>query len=292
MKNETTDDNDKKIWQEILGEVRREVEAEPLLAEFLQVSVLDHATLESSVAHILSDHLACIALGPAEIRSLLGEAFDSDAGIASAMRRDLSAVSQRDPACDSLSAALLHLKGFHALQAHRAAHWLWRRGRRGLARLMQSRISQQLGVDIHPAAIIGSGIMLDHATGIVIGETAVVDDDVSILHGVTLGGTGKRGGDRHPKVRAGVMIGAGAKILGNVVIGAGAKVAAGSVVLKDVPPHSTVAGVPARVIGRPRADKPALEMDQSLPNDSDQQRQNLRENSDEYKHYGNDGVGL
>ncbi len=181
---------------------------------------------------------------------------------------DLVCRKRRDPACRSYLGALLHMKGFQALQAYRVAHWLWGQGREALALLLQGRIAGTFAVDIHPAARIGSGIMMDHATGIVIGETAVVGDNVSMLHGVTLGGTGKDVGDRHPKVRRGVLIGAGAKILGNIVIGEGAKVGAGSVVLNDVPPHSTVAGVPARMIGRPGVDQPALEMDQSLPNEN------------------------
>jgi serine O-acetyltransferase len=160
---------------------------------------------------------------------------------------------------------LLYYKGFHALQSYRVAHWIWNKGRESLAFYLQNRISEVFGVDVHPAARIGTGILIDHGTSVVIGETAVIEDNVSMLHEVTLGGTGKQTGDRHPKVRQGVLIGTGAKILGNVEIGEGAKVAAGSVVLKDVPPHSTVAGVPAVVVGRPEVDQPALSMDQSLP---------------------------
>lgn len=177
---------------------------------------------------------------------------------------DLSAVRLRDPAVDKYSTPLLYLKGFHALQAYRIGHWLWGEGRKALAVYLQNQISVSFGVDIHPAAQIGCGIMLDHATGIVIGETAIVENDVSILQSVTLGGTGKTCGDRHPKVREGVMIGAGAKILGNIEIGRGAKIGAGSVVLHPVPPHTTVAGVPARIVGKPTSDKPSLEMDQNF----------------------------
>ena len=155
----------------------------------------------------------------------------------------------RDPACDDLSSSFLFFKGFHALQAHRIAHWLWNKERRTLAQFFQNQISVTLGVDLHPAARVGSGIMLDHATGIVIGETAVVEDDVSILHSVTLGGTGKTGGDRHPKIRRGVLLSAGCKIIGNIEVGINAKVGAGSVVLNDVPPNVTVAGIPAKVVG-------------------------------------------
>jgi serine O-acetyltransferase len=198
------------------------------------------------------------------LREVMEEAMAGDAGIGGAVRADLLAVRARDPACGGLTIPLLFFKGFHALQAYRIAHWLWREGREPLALYMQNIISQTFGVDIHPAARIGRGIMMDHASGVVIGETAVVEDDVSILQQVTLGGTGNEVGDRHPKVRAGVLIGAGSKILGNVEIGEGAKIGAGSVVLEDVPPHTTVAGVPAKVVGHPKVAKPALKMDHSL----------------------------
>ena len=199
------------------------------------------------------------------IRELIDEAFAADAGIAQAIRADLEAVRTRDPASRGYSEPFLHFKGFHALQSYRVAHWLWQQKRYALAKHLQSRISEVFGVDIHPAARVGRGIFIDHATGVVIGETATVADDVVLLHDVTLGGTGKERGDRHPKVRHGVMIGAGSKILGNIEIGEGSKVGAGSVVLEDVPAHHTVAGVPAQIVGRTTVDEPALEMDQSLP---------------------------
>jgi serine O-acetyltransferase len=175
------------------------------------------------------------------------------------------AARTRDPAARGYAQPFLYYKGFHALQAYRVAHWLWGHKRHGLAAHLQNRISEAFGVDVHPAARIGSGILIDHGTSVVIGETAVVEDNVSLLHEVTLGGTGKESGDRHPKVRRGALIGAGAKILGNVEIGMGAKVAACSVVLKDVPPHTTVAGIPARVVGRCTVAEPALEMDATFP---------------------------
>ena len=200
---------------------------------------------------------------PSEFRIVLDKS-DKCPTIQDAIRKDLEATANRDPASHGISEPFLHYKGFHALESHRAAHWLWEQQRHVLACYLQSRISETFAVDAHPAARIGKGILIDHATGVVIGETAVIDDDVSMLHEVTLGGTGRETGDRHPKVRRGVLIGAGAKILGNVVIGEGAKVGAGSVVLKDVPPHSTVAGVPAEVIGRPVAETPALKMDHRL----------------------------
>ena len=199
-----------------------------------------------------------------EVREIVEEAYRNDEQMIFSAAMDLSAVRLRDPAVDKYSTPLLYLKGFHALQAYRIGHWLWGEGRKALAVYLQNQISVSFGVDIHPAAQIGCGIMLDHATGIVIGETAIVENDVSILQSVTLGGTGKTCGDRHPKVREGVMIGAGAKILGNIEIGRGAKIGAGSVVLHPVPPHTTVAGVPARIVGKPTSDKPSLEMDQNF----------------------------
>ena len=177
---------------------------------------------------------------------------------------DICAVKERDPAVRYYSTPLLYLKGFHALQGYRVAHWLWQQGRHSLAVFLQNQISVVFSVDVHPAAQIGRGIMFDHATGIIIGETAVVEDDVSILQNVTLGGTGKEHGDRHPKIREGVMIGAGAKVLGNIEVGRGAKIGAGSVVLQPVPPHTTVAGVPAHEVGHPDCDKPSLDMNQGL----------------------------
>lgn len=257
------------IWHDLREEARRQGDDEPLLSAFLHASVLEHRTLESALARVLSVQLDSHAIGTAVLCELAAEAFAADPTIGQAVRADLACRKQRDPACTDYLTAFLHLKGFHALESYRVAHWLWRRGRRALAMLLQSRISAALAVDIHPAARIGKAVMFDHATGIVIGETAEVADNVSILHGVTLGGTGKEAGERHPKVRDGVMIGAGAKLLGNIVVGRGAKVGAGSVVLANVPPHCTVAGVPAVVIGQPKTDQPALEMDQSLSNEDD-----------------------
>ena len=190
--------------------------------------------------------------------------MEADPDILAAAEIDILATYARDPACPDLSTPFLFFKGFHALQAHRVAHWLWIQGRTTLAAFFQNQIGAGLGVDFHPAARVGAGIMLDHATGIVVGETAVIEDDVSILHSVTLGGSGKESGDRHPKIRRGVLLAAGCKVIGNIEVGVGAKVGAGSVVLHDVPAHTTVAGVPAVVVGRPTASAPALDMDQSL----------------------------
>ena len=198
------------------------------------------------------------------IRDVIEEAMDQDPSILKNTEFDMLATYIRDPACSDLSTPFLYFKGFHALQAYRIAHWLWQNGRHTLAQFFQSQISVGLGVDIHPAATIGHSIMLDHATGIVVGETTVIENDVSILHSVTLGGTGNESGDRHPKIRRGVLLGAGSKIIGNIEVGEGAKVGAGSVVLDDVKPHVTVAGVPAKVVGTPDEDNPAFAMNHSL----------------------------
>ena len=252
------------IWEKLREECREIAEAEPILASYLHLTILNHRRLEDALSFHLSSKLATPNLPAMSIREFMSEAFDVSDSIQSAIRKDLEAVVRRDPASRGISEPFLHYKGFHALEAYRVSHWLWDSKRPALACHLQNRISEVFAVDIHPAARIGQGILIDHATGVVIGETAVVEDDVSMLHEVTLGGTGKITGDRHPKVRRGVLIGAGAKILGNVEIGEGSKVAAGSVVLSNVPPHTTVAGVPAVVIGRPRTEQPSLEMDQSI----------------------------
>ncbi len=252
------------LWRAIREEVQDEADREPLLASFLYASVLNHKSLEDALAFLLAGKIESSVLPSMLIRELISDAMDSDPGIGKAVRADLQAVRDRDPAAHHFSRPFLYFKGFHALQTYRVAHWLWRNGREALALYLQSRGSEVFGVDIHPAARIGNGIMIDHATGVVVGETAVIEDNVSMLHGVTLGGTGKETGDRHPKVRKGVLIGAGAEILGNVEIGAGAKVGAGSVVLTDVPPHVTVAGVPAVVVGGTDSEMPSLSMNHRL----------------------------
>lgn len=258
---------DEEIWDRIRQEATRDAAREPALASFLYTSVLNHPTLKATLSFILANKLGSPTVTALTLRDLIDATFASDPFICPSIRADLQAVVERDPACPGYSEPLLYFKGFHALQARRVAHHLWVTNHRPLALYLQSRVSEVFGVDIHPAARIGRGIMLDHATSIVIGETAVVDDDVSMLHEVTLGGTGKETGDRHPKIHRGVMIGAGAKILGNIIVGEGAKVGAGSVVLDDVPPHSTVAGVPARIIGHPSYASPAFEMDQHIEDD-------------------------
>ena len=198
------------------------------------------------------------------VREIADEAYLTDPYLAAAARADIVAVSERDPACNRFVQPLLYFKGFQAIQAYRVGHWLWHQGQKDMAYLLQMRISEEFGVDIHPAAKIGKGLMIDHAHSIVIGETAVVGDNVSMLHSVTLGGTGKEEEDRHPKIGDGVLIGAGAKVLGNITVGCCSRIAAGSVVLKDIPEATTVAGVPARVVGKAGCDQPALEMDQMV----------------------------
>jgi serine O-acetyltransferase len=256
------------VWESICAAAGRNAAIEPLLAGLLHGTILDHDSLESSLSFHLANKLAgtggMYTITVMDLTGLMAQAMDDDASIGVALRADLQAFVDRDPACPGYLTPLLYAKGFHALQTHRTAHWLWTQGRKSLARAIQNRVSELFGVDIHPAARVGKGILIDHATGIVIGETAVVADEVSILHEVTLGGTGKTCGDRHPKIGKGVLIGAGAKLLGNITVGEGAKIGAGSVVLEDVAPHCTVAGVPAVVIGRPKADHPSLMMDHRL----------------------------
>jgi serine O-acetyltransferase len=253
------------IWQGVRRAAADVAKREPVLQRRLQKLVLDRSSLADAIAAVISDRLATADMCEPSLHALVRELIDDERSILHGAATDLHAVKTRDPACRNHLHVLLNMKGFHALQTYRIAHSLWRRDRKELAFVLSNRASVVYCVDIHPAARIGAGVMLDHGSGIVIGETAVVDDNVSILQNVTLGGTGKERGDRHPKVRYGVMIGAGAKILGNIEIGAMSKVAAGSVVLEPVPPHSTVAGVPAKIVRRHRnSGLPALDMDQSV----------------------------
>ena len=252
------------VWARIRNEADEVVRREPELASFIYASVLHHDTLESAVVRRVAERLDHADVPGELIRQAYGDALQDDPTIGAAFRADIAAIIDRDPASDRYLDPLLYFKGFHAIQAHRLAHWLWRKGRKDFALYLQSRSSAVFGTDINPNARIGRGIFLDHATGLVVGQTAVIDDDVSMLQDVTLGGTGKQDGDRHPKIRRGVMIGAGAKILGNIEVGACARIAAGSVVLKSVPPNTTVAGVPARVVGEAGCAEPARAMDQML----------------------------
>ncbi|MEM7078182.1 MAG: serine O-acetyltransferase [Pseudomonadota bacterium] len=237
---------------------------EPILGSYFHATILNHRTFTDALSFRLASKLDNPMLPTMLIRDVIGEATTNDPSLLSAAEIDILATYTRDPACEDLTTPFLFYKGFHALQAHRVAHWLWSEGRRTLAQFFQNQISVTLGVDIHPAARMGSGIMFDHATGIVIGETAVVEDDVSILHSVTLGGTGKTSGDRHPKIRKGVLLAAGCKVIGNIEVAQNAKVGAGSVVLEDVPENATVAGVPAKVVGHLRNQVPAHDMDHSI----------------------------
>jgi serine O-acetyltransferase len=257
------------IWERIRKEASQYAGSEPILASFLHATILNHEQLEQALSFHLASQLDSSTASSLLLREVMLEAMENDSTIRQAIRADLEAVEERDSACQELYIPFLYFKGYHALQTQRVAHWLWTNGREPLALFFQNRMSMKFGVDIHPAAVMGQGIMLDHATGLVIGETAVVGNNVSILQSVTLGGTGKDEGDRHPKIGDGVLISAGAKILGNINVGEGAKVGAGSVVLENVPPHTTVAGVPAKIVGRPSSDQPALEMDHDFCCDED-----------------------
>ena len=250
------------VWSRIRDEAEEIVRREPELATFIYSTVLHHDRLEDSVIHRIAERLDHSALSGDLIRQAYNDALQAEPDLGNAFRADLVAVYDRDPAVSRFIDALLYFKGFHAIQAHRLAHWLHNNGRKDFAYYIQSRSSAEFQVDINPAAKIGRGIFLDHATGFVVGETAVIEDDVSILHGVTLGGTGKENEDRHPKIRRGVMLGAGAKILGNIEVGHCARVASGSVVLKDVPHNVTVAGIPAKIVGEAGCAEPSRTMDQ------------------------------
>lgn len=257
------------IWHSIREETELAISQEPVLASFLHATILNHQSLESALSFHLAHKLDSPTASALLVREVIEQALSADSSIGKAMRCDLRAVQERDSACAGYATPFLYFKGFHALQAHRVAHWLWGQGREALALFFQNCISTEFGVDIHPAAKIGHGILMDHATGVVIGETATVGNNVSIMQSVTLGGTGKDEGDRHPKVGDGVLISAGAKILGNIQIGCGAKIGAGSVVLQAVPAHTTVAGVPAKIIGHPRCEQPALGMNHGISCDMD-----------------------
>ncbi len=256
--------SDPQIWPTIRAEAQRDAEREPCLAGFLNETILRHHSLMDALGSLLAHKLASPTMSALTLLDLAEEAFERDPLIAESVIADLQAIITRDPATRGYSQPLLYFKGFHAIQAFRIAHHFWVTDRTALALFLQSRISEVFAVDIHPGARIGRGIMFDHATSVVIGENAVIEDDFSMLHEVTLGGTGKAGGDRNPNVGRGVMIGAGAKVLGNIRVGEGAKIGAGSVVLSDVAPFTTVAGVPAKPVGYTAEQFPALDMDQTL----------------------------
>jgi serine O-acetyltransferase len=252
------------VWHRIHQEAQDAIVSEPLMGGLMHSGILYHNNLEGALAHRIALKLASAEMSEQILRELADEALAADPTFAAASRADLVAILDRDPACHRLVQPLLFFKGFQAVQAYRLGHWLWHQGRRDLAYFVQMRVSEVFGVDIHPGAKIGRGIMIDHAHSVVIGETAVVGDNVSMLHSVTLGGTGKDDDDRHPKIEDGVLIGAGAKVLGNITIGHCSRIAAGSVVLEAVPPMKTVAGVPARIVGEAGCAHPSLTMDQLL----------------------------
>lgn len=255
------------LWQQIRREGADFVKSEPMLASFYYVSLLNHATLTSALAFLLANKLGNTDVPPMLLRQVCEEAYAALPQTIEAAAADSLAHYDRDPACKYYAMPLLHFKGFHALQAYRVAHWLWQQQRRALALFLQNRIASVFDIDIHPAAIIGTGLMLDHGTGVVIGETAILGNDISMLHSVTLGGCGTDPARRHPQVGDGVLIASGAKLLGPIAIGRGAKIAAGSVVLDDVPEFTTVAGVPARIVGAQHLYTPALDMDQQFNGD-------------------------
>jgi serine O-acetyltransferase len=252
------------VWTRIRSEAEQVVRQEPELASFIYSSILHHDMLEAAVVHRIAERLDHADVSGELIRQAYADALDADPSIGEAFRADIVATFDRDPATHRFIEPVLYFKGFHAIQTHRLAHWLWDKGRKDFAYYLQSRSSAVFQCDINPNARIGRGIFLDHATGLVVGETAAIGDDVSILHGVTLGGTGKETGDRHPKIGRGVMIGAGATILGNIEVGYCARIAAGSVVINPVPHNKTVAGVPAKVVGEAGCAEPSRTMDQML----------------------------
>ncbi|MFN4023681.1 MAG: serine O-acetyltransferase [Hyphomonas sp.] len=252
-------------WKRLRFEAQAAAAEEPTLAGYVNAAVLSHETLAHALSYHLAEKLSGPGMGPQQVRHILVSVYEAAPDLIEVAESDMQAVLERDPACRGMLQPFLFFKGFLALQTHRIAHQLWRQGRETLAFHFQSRASELFDVDIHPAARIGRSVMLDHASGITIGETAVVGDGCSLLHGVTLGGTGKEVGDRHPKIGRGVLLSVGAKILGNITVGDEAKVAAGSVVLKDVPARCTVAGVPARIVSGPTCCQPAQTMDQAIP---------------------------
>jgi serine O-acetyltransferase len=251
-------------WSRMRVEAASAAASEPALASFLHATILNHESFEAALSYRLAQKFSDAEMNAMLWREVCDEAYLSEPSIVEAALHDMRAVFNRDPACSEYAQPFLYFKGYLSLQAHRVANWLWRHDRKSLALYLQSRMSELFAVDIHPATSIGKGVFFDHATGIVIGETAVVEDDVSILQNVTLGGTGKDEGDRHPKIRCGALVSVGAKVLGNIEIGEGAKVAAGSVVLKDVEAHCTVAGVPAKPVGACKETTPSMTMDQQF----------------------------
>ena len=252
------------VWDRIRAEAKEIVEREPNLGGLVHSGILHHESFEKSLAYRMSLKLSSGEMPDQILREIVDMAYAEDPSLGKAARADIVAVFERDPACHRFIQPMLFFNGFQGVQAYRVANWLWRHDRRELAYFVQMRVSEVYGIDIHPGAKIGQGIMIDHAHSIVIGETAVVGDNVSMLHSVTLGGTGKADGNRHPNIENGVLIGAGAKVLGNITIGYCTRIAAGSVVLQDIPPCKTVAGVPAKIVGEAGCSQPSVTMDQLL----------------------------
>jgi len=252
-----------KVWACLREEARVASEQQPLMASYFHANILNHDTFASAISFFLSHHLASEYVSAMILRDVFVQAIKSDPSIEQRMLQDLMAHYTRDPTCDEYVTPLLYFKGYHAIQSYRIAHWLWQEGRTLFAYYMQNRIAELFHVDVHPAAQIAGGLMLDHATGVVIGETTVIEENVSMLHAVTLGGSGATIGKRHPTIGRGVLLSAGAKVLGGISIGEGTSIGAGSVVLESMPANSTVVGVPARVVGRSRSAMPSLDMDHS-----------------------------
>ena len=255
-----------KLWTKVRSDAELAIKSEPLLSILIQSAILNHSSLQESLISQIAEKLCSTKVPYKIIYEVANEAFCVDLRILKSVQADLLAVFDRDPSCNSVVQPILYFKGFVAIQAYRVSHWLWNNNRYDFAYLIQSRSSEVFGIDIHPAAKIGNGLMIDHAHSIVIGETATVGNDVSMLHSVTLGGTGSRGLQRHPTIEDGVLLGAGAKVLGNITVGHCSKVASGSVVLKSVPPKKTVAGVPAKIVGETGCAQPSITMDQLIGN--------------------------
>ena len=255
------------VWERLRNEAEDAVIADPAIGGFIHTSILQHESFENALAHRVASKLASAEISEQALRDICSKAVSTDPQVANAARADVMAVVDRDPACIRYMQPLLYFKGFLAVQAYRVSNWLWINSQKDMAYFFQMRTSEVFGIDIHPAAKIGKGLMIDHAHSIVIGETSVVGDNVSMLHSVTLGGTGKEDEDRHPKIGDGVMIGAGAKVLGNIKVGSCCRIAAGSVVLQEIPPKKTVAGVPAKIVGEAGCSTPSINMDQILSSD-------------------------
>ncbi|MEP6021265.1 MAG: serine O-acetyltransferase [Paracoccaceae bacterium] len=256
------------VWEQITAEARKAVSDEPLIGGFVHACILHHKTIERALSYRIAAKLASNEMSMVVVREIVEEAYRADSELTEAARADLVAVYERDPACHRLLQPILYFKGYQAMQAYRVAHHLWTNGHRDLAYFFQMRASEIFGIDIHPGARLGKGIMIDHAHSIVIGETAIVGDNVSMLHSVTLGGTGKEDEQRHPNIGDGVLIGAGAKVLGNIHVGNCSRIAAGSVVLENVPTCKTVAGIPARIVGEAGCDQPSVSMNHMLGKDT------------------------